>query len=157
MEGNPNPFAPPRTTDLEEGVGPAGTGTAISEQAVRELVAAVPWTAWLVRLTALSIPVAVLGTIASFVRPRSQSEPVTTAVTVLLSSAISVLFLVILRGLVREGRRLAAGQRSAVAGVIAAQRSYLKTIGVLVIAAIVIGGLVVLVAMAIAVSRTVPR
>ena len=141
MEGNP--FAPPGTTDLDGGAAP-GTGPAIAEESVQELVVTAPWTGWLARLGVLSIALGVIGVLVTLVRAQSGIESMSAIVGVLIATPVTVVFVVILRRYASHGRRLASGDRQAVEPIIEAQHAYLKATGVATIVGFGIGVLAVI-------------
>src|SRR6516225_6747668 len=92
-----NPFAPPRTADLDGGVAPAvGTGPAIAEESLQELVATAPWTSWLVRLSVVSMVLGIIGAMVSIARAQNAIEPFTAIGGIIIAAPVTVVFIFIL-------------------------------------------------------------
>jgi hypothetical protein len=152
MEGNP--FAPPRTSDLDGGVAPgAGTGPAISEESVQELVATAPWTRALVTLTVVSIALGVVGAVVSMAKAGAAIEGMSAVAGLVIGTPISVVFIVILRRYTQHGRRLAEGARDAVEAIIESQQSYMKATGICTIIMIGVGVVATIAMVAVAASK----
>jgi hypothetical protein len=125
----PNPFEPPRTTDLDARGGAVPDDMIVSEEALDELADAAPWIRRLFRLTAVSIAIQVL----SYANLARQFGSAAITGTIVLEAAvsimISVLFLIPLRRYAAGSERLRDGDDDAVGSIIAAQLSYLKLAG----------------------------
>jgi hypothetical protein len=130
-----NPFAPPRTSDLDARL-PASGPLALSPPSLAELERTGVWTRWLARLGILNIGVTVIALILKRV-PGS-------VLSVLISAFVTGIYVVILRRQAAAAQRLRSEPQAAVAALIDAQASYFKTTGVLVILAmafVVLGAL----------------
>ena len=134
MATTTNPFEPPRTADLDSA---ASTGPLVlSDEALRELVAAAPWVRWLARLTSLSIAISLVKGAMDVLRG-STGAKVTRLFSIAVGTAISTAILVVLRRYAVASRRLPADPREVVPEVIAAQLAYLRRVGK--IAAVAVG------------------
>ena len=126
MATTTNPFAPPRTTDLE-GTAPSGP-LVVSDEALRELIAATPWVTWLARLTSLSIALSLVKGTLDVVRG-GHSAKIARLFGLAVTTAISTAILVVVRRYAAASRRLAADPRGGASQVIAAQLAYFRRVG----------------------------
>jgi hypothetical protein len=124
----PNPFEPPRTTDLDARSGIAPVEMIVSQEALAELAAAAPWVRRLYRLTALSIAIQLFA-YANLARRFSSAITGTAVLIAAVGVMVSILFLVVLRRYAEASARLRGGDKNAVGPIIAAQLSYLKLAG----------------------------
>jgi hypothetical protein len=125
----PNPFEPPRTTDLDARSGAAPDDMIVSEKTLDELAAAAPWISRLYRLTALSIAIQVFSYANLARRFGTAAITGTTVLVAAVGIMLSVLFLTPLRRYAAASGRLRDGDDDAVGSIIAAQLSYLKLAG----------------------------
>ena len=128
-----NPFEPPRTTDLDGGGSPAaavGSGF-VSAEALHELAATTRWVRWLARVTLLEIAVQILKLAARFT-PTAPRKP-GWAAPMIVSIAVSILILRVLRRYAAASARLPADPPGATRQIISAQASYFKLLGVLLV------------------------
>src|SRR5262249_23653485 len=138
-----NPFAPPKTADLDGATAAsAATGLRASEESVQELIRTAPWVRGLVRLTGVSIAAGFVSAVVTASHAATGRAAVKAIAQVLISTIVSVLFLVVLRRYALSGDRIARGERSAVNHVIMAQASYFKLAGLL--ALLLLGAFVLL-------------
>jgi hypothetical protein len=122
-----NPFAPPKTADLDGATAAsAHSGLRASEESVQELIRAAPWVRRLVQLTGVSIAAGFVNAVVTASHAATGGAAVKAIAQLLISTIISVLFLVVLRRYAASGDRVARGERSAVNHVIMAQASYIK-------------------------------
>lgn len=128
-----NPFEPPRTTNLDGGSLTPGAPLLLGSDAERELVAGLPWAAWLARATSISIAVSLVKGAADFIRTPPASRRMGPMLAVAINTAISTWILSALRRYVSAGKRLRAGDRAAVSQMVAAQAGYFRLIGKLLV------------------------
>ena len=128
-----NPYEPPRTTDLDAKPGDAPVVLALSDEALRELVAAAPWVRWLARVTSVAIALSLITGIADVVRSPAAASMAARLFMVGVTTAISTSILAVVRRYATAADRLRAGDRGAVSQVIAAQAGYFKRIGKILI------------------------
>ena len=138
-----NPFEPPRTTDLDGGGSAVPATPSLSDEATRELIAAAPWVRWLARLTSASIAVGIIQTIVNLGGAEGASRRMGRLLGMVLWTVIPIMFLRALRRYAGASERLRAGAHQAVGEVIAAQTSYFKLLGVMLIVAGSLGAIIV--------------
>jgi hypothetical protein len=138
-----NPFEPPRTTDLDGGGSAVSDTASLSDEATRELIAATPWVRWLARLASVSIALGIIQTIVNLGGAEGASRRMGRLLGMVIWTVISIMILRALRRYAGASERLRAGAHQAVGQVIAAQASYFKLQGVLLIVAGSLGAIIV--------------
>ena len=128
-----NPFEPPRTTDLDGEGSTVRDAPSLSDEATRELIAATPWVRWLARVTSASIAVGLIKTIVTLRTVDDPSRKMSRLIAFVISAVVSIMILRALRRYAGASERLRAGAPQAVGQVIAAQYSYFKLMGVLLL------------------------
>jgi hypothetical protein len=138
-----NPFAPPRTSDLDGGAPVALAGMAVAEEALNELAASAPWVRWFMRLTGASIVLGFITTIVTVAQAKNGTDAARAILGTAVATPISAIFFFVLRRYAKHAGRLAGGERSAAEAVIEAQSSYFKVSGVMIIIMVGLGILAV--------------
>src|SRR5690349_3355854 len=105
MTATGNPFEAPRTTDLDAGATAGGT-LAVSDDALRELVAAAPWVRRLTRLTALAFAIETFAVALRLARPLRSATSWYSLLVNGAQAVVSLLFLMILRRYATASKRL---------------------------------------------------
>src|SRR5262245_6933101 len=129
----PNPYEPPRTTDLDAGPAVAHGALTVSDEALRELVASAPGLRWLARVTSVAIALSLITGIADIVRSPAAASMTVRLFMVGVTTAISTWILAAVRRYATAADRLRTGDRAAVGQVIAAQVGVFKRIGKILI------------------------
>jgi hypothetical protein len=129
MQGEVNPFAPPRSSD--NGGGSLTPGQRLlPEAARRELAASAPWALWTARFAFASMALGVLSTAVGLGRARNAVE-VGGALVSLIGLPIAVILALVFRRYALKAAAVARGEPRGVEAVIDAQRSLMKVVGVL--------------------------
>jgi len=154
METTTNPFAPPRTTDLDAVAPPQPL--VLSDEALDELIAAAPWLRWLARVTSLSIAVDLIKGAVDVARGTSTGK-LARLLAIAVGTAISTAILLVLRRYAESSQRLRVDPRASAPLVIATQAAYLRRIGALCAVGASAVGVIALVALIVFVATAVMR
>ena len=132
----PNPFEPPRTTDLDATAAAAPGARVVSDAALDELSAAAPWVRRFWRVTAVSIAVQLFGVI-TLVRRFGWPFTRTAALLAGVGIAVFALFMVVLHRYAAASQRFSDGDDDAMGPLLATQALYFKLAGVLIVLGVV--------------------
>jgi hypothetical protein len=143
-----NPFEPPRAADAAAPALDGQPASALPEAAVSELVASAPWVRWAARLALVSAVVALASCAVTLAKASLTSEKIGAVAGVIFGVPVSILYWLLFQRYAGHLQRLGEGRPAALPAALDAQRSLLKTFGILTIVLLalvplaIIGGVV---------------
>lgn len=132
MEGELNPFAPPRVQD-GEAASPGGAGGAIPAEALRQLTRSAPWATFTAVATVATLVLSVTNSLITATRAQSAYQLGSAFGSLAIGAVIGLIQATLLWRCGEALRSLAAGEPRALERVATSQRALFKTMGVLTI------------------------
>jgi hypothetical protein len=151
-----NPFAPPRTVELEPPVSAADIEPIVSERSLRELARQAPLLRGAAMMAGLALAVDTVSTILQVGLAKTATESGPRIVSFAVGLPISLFFIFLARGGARHCRRLARGDRAAVEPILDMHGRYFAASGVLALIGIAVAVCAVVVGLVAARSPVAP-
>jgi hypothetical protein len=136
MPNEPNPFAPPQTSDLEGRASSAGAGAVLSEESLQELAGQAPLLGAVTKVALVILVLSTINAVFQIAAPKSPGDRGGGIANIVVGVPLSLFFISVAQRCAQSCRLLGQGDRGAVDAILEEHTRYFKVGGIVVLVAL---------------------